>query len=34
MTKLGGIENENLFEDMLFDDSSEIDYDLDYTVQY
>jgi len=31
---LDGIENEKEHELLEFDDSSEVDYDLDYTVQY
>ena len=30
----GGLENESLPEEIEFDDFSEVDYDLDYTVQY
>ena len=33
-TTLDGIENEKEPELLEFDDSSEVDYDLDYTVQY
>ena len=29
-----GVENQNLPEEIEFDDFSEVDYDLDYTVQY
>lgn len=29
-----GTESENLSEEIEFDDFSEVDYDLDYTVQY
>ena len=31
---MDGSENENLPEEVEFDDATEVDYDLDYTVQY
>jgi hypothetical protein len=34
ITTLDGIENEKESELLEFDDFSEVDYDLDYTVQY
>ena len=34
MMMMDGVENENLSEEIEFDDFSEVDYDLDYTVQY
>lgn len=34
MTTTDGTEIESLHEDIEFDDLSEVDYDLDYTVQY
>ena len=34
MTKTDGIEIEKESEILEFDDFSEVDYDLDYTVQY
>lgn len=32
--KMDGTENEREPEEIEFDDGSEVDYDLDYTVQY
>jgi hypothetical protein len=33
-TTMDGTEIENESEELAFDDSSDVDYDLDYTVQY